>query len=116
MTADEMRKGVKFQTGLTGKAKIALATVVLFAIALTVVVMMAVNGSFSLRGLKGDENPQNKDFNDDAFGLDAFAPEGTAGSKAAPSANPGNVSSEPATQPAPANADDGFFENNPFVE
>ena len=36
MTADDMRKGVTFQTGLTGKAKLALLGAILAAIAITV--------------------------------------------------------------------------------
>ena len=73
MTAADMRKGVTFQTGLTGKAKLALTAVILAGIAITVVVMMAVNGSFSLKGLEGDSSGS---FDlQEGSSLDAFGPD-----------------------------------------
>ncbi|MGK0187901.1 MAG: hypothetical protein ACI9R3_003692 [Verrucomicrobiales bacterium] len=76
MTADDMRKGVTFQTGLTGKAKLALLGVIVAGIAITVVVMMAVNGSFTLKGLANDDPGTSTFPEQDGLSLDAFAPEG----------------------------------------
>ncbi|MEZ5326265.1 MAG: hypothetical protein R3F19_14540 [Verrucomicrobiales bacterium] len=95
MTADDMRKGVTFQTGLTGKAKLALFGAILAAIAITVVVMMAVNGSFSFKTLPTSDSPS---LNNDGFGLDAFDTDSGSGLPAAPAGDdaPGNA---PAPQP-----------------
>lgn len=79
MTADDMRKGVTFQTGLTGKAKLALLGVIVAGIAITIVVMMAVNGSFSLKALS-NENEASQPLNSgDGSDLDAFAPDNGQG-------------------------------------
>ena len=124
MTADDMRKGVTFQTGLTGKAKLALAAVVLTGIALTVVVMLAVNGSFSLKS--PDDNPENHNFKgDEGFTLDAFAPDEkndaqpvapTPAPAAAPAPTLDGTTAPGADQNAPVKPGDGFFPNAPFEE
>jgi hypothetical protein len=84
MTADDMRKGVTFQTGLTGKAKLALFGVILAGIAITVVVMMAVNGSFSFKTLPDSDTPS---LNDEGLGLEAFDSNGGSGLPPAPAAD-----------------------------
>ena len=96
MTPDEMRNGVTFQTGLTGKAKLALLGVVIAGIALTIVVMMAVNGNFSFKALSNDNNPENSKFREGEAGLDAFAPED---GKGLPPAATGTQDSAPMTPP-----------------
>jgi hypothetical protein len=108
MTADDMRKGVTFQTGLTGKAKLALVGVVLAGIALTIVVMMAVNGSFSFKALSSDENPENSKFGEDEFGLDAFEADGSKGLAPAATGTQDSAPMTPMTPPAaaPQPADD----------
>lgn len=123
MTADDMRKGVTFQTGLTGKAKLALIAVVLAGIALTIVVMLAVNGSFSLRQFKGDDNPQNSGYTEDgAFDLDAFTPGEDTSDEGIPARDPGSATEQPdpgakaSETPAAGKPADDFFEINPFQE
>ena len=109
MTASEMRSGVTFQSGLTWKAKLALAAVILVGLALTVVVMMAVNGSFSMKGL-GEDNPENQNFREPGMGLEAF--ENGGGASALPPAegtgpetpNPSGAQ-QPAAPVAPTTGD-----------
>lgn len=118
MTAEEMRSGVSFQSGLTLRAKLALGAVIIVGIGATASIMMLVNGSWSIGSDKGEDNPFNKsgaahpgdEANPFSSMDDAFTPGDRPASGASPSKAP------TPTAPKTQKQKDDFFKNSPFEE
>ena len=130
-----MRSSVSFQSGLTIKAKLALAGVIALGLGATAVVMMLVNGSLSFRKDDGADNPMNLMYKEDGESLkgrlpaeraggvpdgirDAFSDKATGSLPGDPPQRGGATSGEvPAPVPtAPPAQSDNFFKDNPFQE
>ena len=108
------------------KAKLALAVVTGLILALTVVVMILVNGSWSFGTDRGETNPENLMFkensspeeNADPFSSNKDAFPGGAVNGSLPGDEPAtstSTSGSPLT-PAPQKPKDDFFKNSPFEE
>ena len=107
MTSEEMRQQVAFQSGLSWKGKLAFAGVTVVCLALTVVVMLIVNGSLSLGRDEGDDNPFNSGFKEPGESLDPFAPDDNTVDNHGINLVPSNAKNEGLNLPEPRKGPEG---------